>query len=204
MKKLFSALAIVGALITGAAHAGIEIGKPAPDFTFKDIAGVEHTLSGFKGKTVVLEWTNPGCPFVHKFYDKGDMPHIQAQAKTNPDVVWIAINSSAAGKEGHFASNEEAVKWATDNKFAGNAYVLDASGEFGKLYGAKVTPHMFVINAEGNVAYAGAIDSVKSPDPADIATADNYVLKTLEALAAGKAPEMTSTEPYGCGVKYAN
>lgn len=204
MKKLFAAVAIVAALVTGSAHADVEIGKPAPDYTFKDISGVEHTISKLKGKIVVLEWSNPGCPFVHKFYDKSDMPHIQTEAKKNADVVWIAINSSGKDKEGYFANDEDAKKWVSDNKFAGDAYVLDTAGAFGKLYGAKTTPHMFVINKEGNVAYAGAIDSIKSPDSADIAKADNYVLQALTAIAAGKEPATTSTESYGCGVKYAD
>lgn len=204
MKKLLSALAIIGALITGSAHAGVEIGKPAPDFTFKDITGAEHTLSKFKGKTVVLEWTNPGCPFVVKFYKDGHMQKFQEQAKQDPNVVWIAINSSAEGKEGYFASDEEAQKAITEKGFKGTAYVRDPSGAFGKAFGAQVTPHMFVINAEGNVAYAGAIDSIKSADSADIEKADNYVMNALASLAKNEAVAVTSTEPYGCSVKYAN
>jgi peroxiredoxin len=204
MKKIFAAIAVTALLLTGQAFAGVEIGKPAPDFTFKDVMGMEHKVSDFKGRILVLEWTNPECPFVHKFYDKGDMPRIQALAKATPDVAWIAINSSGEKKEGHFASDEEAKKSLEKVKFAGDAYVRDPSGEFGKAYGAKTTPHMFVIDKEGNVAYAGAIDSIKSADSEDIAKADNYVLKAIEALVKGEKPAVASTDAYGCGVKYKN
>ena len=185
-------------------QAGVEIGKPAPDYTFTDIGGTSHTLSKRKGRIVVLEWTNPGCPFVKKFYSNGDMQRIQREAKKNPDVLWFAINSSGKDKEGYFSSDEEASKDVAARQFAGDAYVRDPEGTFGKLYSAKVTPHMFVIDKEGNVAYAGAIDSIKSTDVADIAKADNYVLKAIEALAEGKKPKVSSTDAYGCGVKYAD
>jgi peroxiredoxin len=204
MKKFLAALAVAAAFTVAPAMAEVTIGQPAPDHSFKDVNGVEHSIAGFKGKTVVLEWTNPGCPFVKKYYDKGDMQRVQGEAKANPDLVWVAINSSADGKEGSFASDEEAKKAVTEAGFKGDAYVRDNSGAFGKLYGAKTTPHMFVIDKDGNVAYAGAIDSIKSADQADIAKADNHVLKALEALAKGEKPAVSSTEPYGCGVKYAD
>lgn len=205
MKKLILALTVCAALAAPAARADVEVGKAAPDITFTDIKGASHSIAGFKGKTVILEWSNPGCPFVKKFYDGGDMPKIQAEALAMTDLnpVWIAVNSSANGKEGHLADNAAAQKWVDDNKFAGIAYVRDESGAFGKLYGAKTTPHMFVINKDGNVVYQGAIDSIKSADQADIAKADNYVLAALNALAKGEAVKTTSTPPYGCSVKYA-
>lgn len=204
MKKFFACLTLLTAFAAAPAFAGVEIGKPAPDYTFKDISGAEHSISDMKGKIVVLEWTNPHCPFVHKFYDQGDMPRIQAEAKKiSDDVYWIAINSSAKDKEGFIATDEDAQKDVTARQYAGDIYVRDVKGTFGKLYGAKTTPHMFVIDEDGNVAYAGAIDSIKSPDQPDIAKADNYVLKAIEALEDGKKPEVSSTEAYGCGVKYA-
>jgi peroxiredoxin len=203
MKSLFTVLAVAALLFTSVAHADIETGKAAPDYTFKDIAGAEHSIAKFKGKTVILEWTNPGCPFVKKFYDHGDMPKIQEKALANPDTVWISINSSAEGKEGHL-TNESAAKWVADNSSKTNAYVLDPTGAFGKLYGAKTTPHMYVINKEGTLVYQGAIDSIKSADAADIAKANNYVLKALDALNAGSTPEVGSTASYGCSVKYAD
>jgi peroxiredoxin len=204
MKKFLAALTVAAAFAVAPAMAEVTIGQPAPDHTFKDINGVEHSIAGFKGKTIVLEWTNPGCPFVQKFYKGGDMQKFQAETLVDTDVVWIAVNSSADGKEGSFATDEEAKKAVEAAGFKGTAYVRDPSGAFGKLYGAKTTPHMFVIDTKGNVAYAGAYDSIKSADGADIAKAENYVDSALNALAAGEMPETTSTEPYGCGVKYAD
>ena len=206
MKKLLSltlgAAFIAFGLLIGSAQAA-ETGKTAPDYSFTDIDGNAHKISGFKGKTVILEWTNPGCPFVKKFYDANEMQRVQNEVLKDKDIVWISINSSAKGKEGNL-DEAAAKKYIADHKAAPTAYVLDASGEFGKLYGAKTTPHMFVIDKNGKLVYQGAIDSIKGFDPADIAKADNYVLKTLEALKAGKAPAVSSTEPYGCGVKYAD
>jgi peroxiredoxin len=201
MKTILTALALVGFLLAAPAHAAVEVGKPAPDFKFTDINGNAHSISGFKGKTVVLEWTNPGCPFVVKFYKNGDMPKFQEQALADPNVVWVSINSSARGKEGSLTV-DEAKKLVTEKGIKSSAYVLDPSGEFGKLYGAKTTPHMFVMDKDGIVQYQGAIDSIKSFDSEDISKADNYVLNALEALAAGKTPAVTSTESYGCSVKY--
>lgn len=204
MKTFFSALALVAALFVAApaAHAAVESGKPAPDFKFTDIAGKEHSIAGFKGKTVVLEWTNPGCPFVKKFYEADAMQKLQGDATAN-GVVWITINSSAKGKEGAL-SKEEAAKYVSDHVVKSTTYVVDESGEFGKLYGAKTTPHMFVINKDGVVVYQGAIDSIKSADAADIAKADNYVTAAIEAANKGEMPRVTSAAPYGCNVKYAD
>ena len=202
MKKLLTAFACVAMLATGAANADVQIGKPAPDYTFTDIKGVEHSIKGLQGQTVVLEWNNPNCPFVKKFYDAGMMQKFQETQYKNLPVTWITINSSAEGKEGYFATDAEAQKWLDEKGFKGAAYVRDPSGAFGKLYGAKVTPHMFVISKQGDVLYQGAIDNIKSADATDIAKADNFVLKTLQGLAEGRTPQVTSTDPYGCGVKY--
>lgn len=203
MKKIFTALCFAAMLAAGAAaHAEVQIGKPAPDITFKDVKGVERSIKGLQGQTVVLEWSNPGCPFVHKFYDSGMMQKFQQTQYKNLPITWIAINSSAEGKEGYFATDAEAQKWLDKEKFAGAAYVRDPSGAFGKLYGAKATPHMFVISAKGDMVYQGAIDNIKSADATDIAKADNFVLKALQGLAEGRTPEVTSTDPYGCSVKY--
>lgn len=203
MKKLFAAAFLAFGLLTGGVVHAAEIGKIAPDYTFTDIEGHSHTISKFKGKTVVLEWTNPGCPFVKKFYNAGEMQRVQKLALADKDVVWISINSSAEGKEGHLDA-AGAKKYITDHKTHATAYVLDPTGAFGKLYGAKTTPHMFVIDKDGKLAYQGAIDSIKGFDAADIAKADNYVLKALAALKAGKQPNPASTESYGCSVKYAD
>ena len=202
MKKLLCAAFLAVALLAGSANAA-EIGKTAPDYTFKDIKGNEHKISEFKGKTVILEWTNPGCPFVKKFYDANEMQRVQTVALKDTNVVWFTINSSAPGKEGHLTT-EEAAKYVADHKAAQTAYVLDPTGAFGKLYGAKTTPHMFVIDKEGKLAYQGAIDSIKGFDPAEIPKATNYVLEALKALKEGKQPTVTSTPSYGCSVKYAD
>lgn len=200
MKRMI--LAALAVLVMGAtpALAAPEVGKPAPDFTATDINGASVTLSALKGKTVVLEWTNHQCPFVVKQYDTKAMQTLQEKA-TKDGVVWISIVSSAKGKEGHVTA-EEAKKIATESGAKFTHKILDESGVIGKLYDAKTTPHMFVVNAEGNVAYMGAIDSDPSPRLSSVAGATNYVAAALEALKAGKAVEPASTQPYGCGVKY--
>lgn len=183
------------------AHA-VEVGKPAPDFKAKDIAGVEQSISGHKGKVVVLEWTNPGCPFVRKHYDGSNMQTLQKYA-ADKGVVWIAVNSSAEGKEGYM--DTAAAKASVEKEKAVPAsYVLDAEGTIGKLYGAKTTPHMYIINAEGTLVYEGAIDDKASADPEDIKTSKNYVKEGLDELLAGKPITTPQTKAYGCSVKYKN
>lgn len=178
------------------------VGKPAPDFTGTDSNGVKHTLSEHKGKTVVLEWTNPGCPFVIKHYESKNMQALQKEA-TDDGVVWLSINSSAAGKEGNQTA-EAANAYMKEQGTASTARILDPSGEIGHLYGAQTTPHMFVINPEGILVYAGAIDDNDSFKPETIKGAKNYVREALAAVKAGKPVEVASTKSYGCGVKYAN
>jgi peroxiredoxin len=199
MKKILMSIA---ALLISAplAFAAPEIGKPAPDFTAKDTMGKEVNIAALKGKLVVLEWTNPGCPFVKKFYDAGDMQKLQA-TYTAKDVQWIRVNSSAEGKEGN-QTTEGANALAKTQKVSATATILDPKGEIGHLYDAKTTPHMFVIGKDGNIAYMGAIDSIRSTDAADIAKADNYVAQALDALLADKPVKTTSAPAYGCGVKY--
>ncbi|MBK6895963.1 MAG: redoxin domain-containing protein [Alphaproteobacteria bacterium] len=200
-RKLILALALVPfALGATPAFAVAEVGQPAPDFTATDIKGNEVKLSDLKGKNVVLEWTNQECPFVVKHYKSGNMQAVQKTA-TEGGAVWISINSSAPGMQGNTTA-EEAVKIETDAGVHSTNRILDPNGDIGQLYGAKTTPHMFVINAEGNVAYAGAIDSVADADPASIAGASNYVLAALDDLKAGNPVQTPTTTPYGCGVKY--
>lgn len=177
------------------------VGEAAPDFTAADIKGVSHTLSAHKGKIVVLEWNNPECPFVKKFYDAGAMQKFQKDAAAK-GVVWLSINSSAAGKQGNL-TNETAASLLAESKAEPAAYILDADGAIGKLYGAKTTPHMFVIDKEGKLAYAGAIDDKASTDSADIEGARNYVNLAIEALVNGSGKlDVPQTTAYGCGVKY--
>ncbi len=199
MKKLLTTAAAI--LVSAQlAFAAPEIGKTAPDFTAKDTNGNEITLSKLKGKFVVLEWTNPGCPFVKKYYGQGDMQKLQADY-TAKGVEWIRINSSAPGKEGNQTA-EEANKLAAEQHAAASATILDSDGTIGHLYEAKTTPHMFIIGKTGSVVYMGAIDSVRTPDPADIKDAEHYVADALDALLVGKEIKMPVTQPYGCGVKY--
>ncbi|MEM6884827.1 MAG: thioredoxin family protein [Verrucomicrobiota bacterium] len=177
-----------------------EIGKPAPAFTLTDTNGTSHNLSDFKGKFVVLEWVNHGCPFVGKFYNPGKMQEWQG-SYTGKDVVWLSICSSASGKQGHMSTED----WNAKIKSSGTqatAVLIDEDGTVGKAYEAKTTPHMFIIDPTGNLIYAGAIDSVRSTDSEDIAKATNYVAQALDEALAGKAVSTPTTSPYGCSVKY--
>lgn len=179
---------------------GISYAKEASDFTLKDTDGNEVTLSTYKGKIVVLEWFNHGCPFVKKHYDKGHMQKLQ-ETYTENDVVWLAICSSAPSKQGH----RDAAGHKADAETKGTkatAILLDEDGKVGKLYSAKTTPHMFIIDAEGKIAYEGAIDSKRSTNPDHIADSTNFVKQALDELLAGKAVSKAKTTPYGCSVKY--
>lgn len=200
MRRLLTGLFLGVVMFTSQAFAAAEVGKPAPAFTATDSNGKTHSLSDFAGKTVVLEWTNHDCPFVKKFYKVGKMQELQ-RAATADGVVWLSVISSAPGKEGH-VSGEAANKLTKDRNAAPTAVLLDEKGTLGQLYGAKTTPHFFIVNGAGNVAYAGAIDSIKSTDSADIASATNYVAQALGELKAGKAVSIPSTQAYGCSVKY--
>lgn len=186
----------------GAAHVETapRPGAMAPDFTLSDAAGKSHTLSSYKGKWVVLEWVNYDCPFVKKHYGTGNMQKLQ-KAALDKGAVWLSVNSSAPGKQGHF-EGAALTKRIADEKAAPVAYLIDSDGKVGKEYKAKTTPSMFVINPEGKVVYAGAIDDKASTDQEDVATAKNYVTAALDAGMAGKVVQTSSTQSYGCGVKY--
>jgi len=198
MKKLIFALATL--FIANAAYADATIGKAAPDFGAPTASGKTVSLSDYRGKLVVLEWNNPGCPFVKKFYEVGAMQELQA-AYTKKGVVWLSINSSAKGNEG-FVDADSAKALIADKKAVPTEYLFDDSGVIGHKYGAKTTPHMFVIDTKGVLVYAGAIDDKASTDSDDIKGAKNYVTAALDALLAGKKIETTSTQAYGCNVKY--
>lgn len=176
------------------------VNQPAPDFSATDSTGKTVKLSDYKGKYVVLEWLNHGCPFVRKHYDAGNMQKLQ-ETYTGKGVVWLSIVSSAPGKEGH-VTPAEAEKERAENKSKATAILLDPEGKVGRLYGAKTTPHMFVINPAGNVVYMGAIDSKSSTDSADIPSSTNYVAAALDAAMAGQPVKTAETKPYGCSVKY--
>lgn len=174
--------------------------RQAKDFTLRDPSGTEHTLSTHRGSYIVLEWINFGCPFVRKHYDGGNMQGLQ-QALVSEGVVWYAVCSSAPGTQGYFEGQALIDKVAAEN-FSGTAYLVDAEGEVGRAYGAKTTPHMFVIDPEGNIIFEGAIDSIRSQDSADCAKATNYVKSAIAAHKAGEKVDPAFAAPYGCSVKY--
>jgi peroxiredoxin len=176
------------------------VGGAAPDISVTDSKGKTHTLSQYKGKYVVLEWFNPECPFVKKHYGGGNMQKLQEEF-TGKGVVWLTINSSAPGLEGHLTA-EQAEKKMAEWKTKATALLIDAEGKAGQTYGAKNTPQMFVINPEGKIVYEGAIDSKATPKPEDIPSSTNYVKAALDESMAGKNVSNASTKPYGCSVKY--
>lgn len=198
MKSMIVLLALL-ASVSGFA---IETGKPAPDFTLKS-AGTkdgEIKLSDFKGKVVVLEWLNHGCPFVRKHYDSGNMQNLQKKY-VSQNVIWFSVISSAPGKQGHVDS-AGARKEMVSNKSGATNILLDPTGKVGMLYGAKTTPHMYVINKEGTLVYQGAIDDKPDTDKASVAGAKNYVAEALDLTLAGKPVAQATTKSYGCSVKY--
>lgn len=176
------------------------IGKQAPLFKATTYEGTTVSLGEFKGKTVVLEWKNHKCPFVKKHYSKNNMQQLQ-KSLTQKGVIWLSIISSAPGKQGHLSPQECKTQIETEQSFA-STVLLDESGKIGRLYDAKTTPHMFVINPEGTLVYMGAIDSIRSANPDDISKSTNYVVNAVNAIAAKTAIEPSSTAPYGCSVKY--
>ncbi len=200
MTLMAAAMALLVTACLPKAEAAVEIGQAAPDFTATDSKGVAHKLSDYKGKIVVLEWNNPECPYVVKHYDSKNMQNLQAKY-TAEDVVWLTINSGAEGKQGHMTP-EQANGYIGEKGAKQTAYLMDGEGTVGNLYGAKVTPHMYVIDANGTLVYNGAIDSVNSTKQEDIAGATNYVSAAIDALKAGKPVETATTQAYGCGVKY--
>lgn len=199
--KIIAALFILSAAAPQA-RADITIGQPAPDFTLTDTHGQTHSLSGYLGKTVVLEWTNHECPYVRKHYDGGNMQALQKE-ETEKGIVWLTIVSSAPGEQGH-TTPEDANKVIESQKSAETARLLDASGDTGRLYGAKTTPHMFIINPEGMAVYAGAIDDRPSSRMDTLEGAHNHVRTALAEMAEGKPVSTPQTKPYGCSVKYAH
>ena len=183
-----------------AAFAAPEAGKPALDFTLKDTAGKEVKLSDYKGKFVVLEWVNFGCPFVKKHYDSHNMQKLQKEF-TDKGVVWLSICSSAPGKQGNMCPADAAAA-AKALGFSATEYLIDEDGKVGNLYGARTTPEMFVVDPKGDVVYMGAIDDRPSPDPASLEGATNYVKTALTEAMAGKPVTTPVTKSYGCSVKY--
>jgi peroxiredoxin len=202
MMKQYLPLAAVFVLGCQPALAAPQIGTQAPNFRLADANGQPVTLAQYRGKTVVLEWNNPGCPYVKKHYDSGNMQKAQAAARKD-GVVWLTINSGAPGKQGHM-TGAQAKAFLASAKAQPTAYLLDPNGVVGKGYGAVTTPHMYVVDKAGKLVYAGGIDDKATASPADIAGARNHVLAALSELKAGKTVSVATSRPYGCSVKYAN
>lgn len=196
--KLFAATTL--AFASAAALASAAVGQPAPAFSATDTSGKTVSLADFKGKHVVLEWVNPGCPFVVKHYGAGNMQATQKSAAAK-GVVWLTINSTAAD-HGDYKAPAALAGWMTQQKAAATHTLMDADGKVGRAFGARTTPHMYVINPAGNVVYAGAIDNRPTANPADIAGATNHVNAALAESLAGKPVTVASTRAYGCGIKY--
>jgi peroxiredoxin len=192
--------ALFAVVLAASAYAAPEVGKPAPDFALPDLSGKQHELSNYKGKYVVLEWVNFGCPFVKKHYGSQNMQTLQKEF-VDKGVVWLSICSSAPGKQGN-ETPDAAKKGISKFGWAASAYLVDTDGKVGKLYNTKTTPDMFVIDPEGTLIYAGAIDNKPNPDPSTVNGASNYVKAALSEATAGKDVSVPTTKPYGCSVKY--
>ncbi len=185
-----------------AQNAAATVGQQAPAFTATDLSGKTVSLADYKGKTVVLEWMNPGCPYVRKHYDSGNLPATQREAAAQ-GVVWLAINSTAKAHEDYLAPNALGA-WMGQRKAVPTATLMDEPGTVGRAYGARTTPHMYIVDAKGVLVYAGAIDNKPSANPADIPGATNHVKVALADLKAGRPVSAPITRPYGCSVKYAS
>lgn len=199
-KRLFNIIFIILALYACGSGATLRVGEPAPDFEGVDSSGHVHRLADYRGKIVVLEWTNHECPFVRKHYSAGNMQEQQREAAAQ-GVVWLSVISSAPGKQGH-VSPDEADRLTRNRNAQPEAVILDSEGRIGRAYAAKTTPHMFIIDATGKLVYMGGIDSMTSTNPDDIPGATQYVRVALQEMAAGKSISTAVTKPYGCSVKY--
>ena len=184
------------------ASASLTTGGPARDFKLRDTDGNVVSLSQFKGRTVVVEWHNPGCPFVQKHYGSGNMQATQAAARAG-GAVWLTVNSGAPGKQGHMTGAEAAALVKRDGAKS-TEYLLDPSGVVGKAWAAKTTPHLYIVDPAGTLRYQGAIDDKPTANPADITGARNHVTAALGEMKGGKPVSVAETKPYGCSVKYAD
>lgn len=197
-RLLVSALILSAALFSGA-HAAT-VGQSAPDFTLKDLNGKTVRLSDYRGRHVVLEWNNPGCPFVVKHYRSGNMQTLQKEAAAK-SVVWLAINSTEPA-HGDYLSPAQLARWMGEQQAAPTATLMDEDGRVGQAYAARVTPHMYIVDPQGKLTYAGGIDSIPSARMEDIRTATNYVRTGLAEALAGKSLSRATSQAYGCSIKY--
>jgi len=198
--RLLAAMAAFGLLTAGAARAQLVPGQSAPAFTLATVDGKPVSLADFRGRYVVLEWNNPHCPFVVKHYGSGNMQSLQKRFAAE-NVAWLTINSTHTGHADYMAPAALA-GWMKEQGAAPTALVLDTDGKVGRAYGARTTPHMYVIDPKGTLVYAGAIDDKRSANAADVKTATNYVVQALGELRAGKPVSAASTTAYGCSIKY--
>lgn len=192
--------ALPALLLAATAQAAPSVGQPAPDFTLQDTGGKAVRLSDYRGKYVVLEWTNPGCPYVRKHYDSGNMAATQQDAAAK-GVVWLSINSTEKDS-GDYLQPAKLVAWQKERKVQPTATLMDEEGTVGKAYGARTTPHMYIVDPQGRLVYAGGIDSIPSSSRDDIAKAVNYVKQGLAEATSGKAISAATTRAYGCSIKY--
>jgi len=201
MKRLVLGLAAALAVVTAPVSAlAAIVGQAAPDFSAPDLAGKAVKLSDFRGKFVVLEWTNPECPYVRRHYDSGNMPSLQKEFAAK-GVVWLAVNSSSP-ESGEFTPPDGMTKWVAAKGAAPTAVLIDKDGKVGRLYGARTTPHMYVIDPQGKLVYAGAIDDKRWANVEETKSAKNHVRAALGEAMAGKPVAVSATTPYGCSVKY--
>ncbi len=199
MKKSLFAFSFA-TVFSSAVLAGASVGTPAPDFSLTDLNGKAVKLSDFKGKHVVLEWHNPACPFVVKHYDTSNMQALQDKYDAK-DTVWLSVNSTNTDHQ-DYRSNAQMKTYLSEKKSTPDAYLPDVDGKVGLAYGAKTTPHMYVINPAGTLVYAGAIDSIPSANKDDLKRAQNYLVAALDESRGGKAVSKATSTPYGCSVKY--
>jgi len=197
---LFRVALLALTLFAGSASAAVRVGAPAPDFSGVDTQGKTHRLADYRGKTVVLEWTNHDCPYVRKHYGAGNMQDQQREAAAQ-GVIWLSVISSAPGQQGH-VSPAEADALTRSRNATPHAVLLDPAGTIGRAYGAKTTPHLYIIDEAGQLVYMGGIDSLTTANPDDIARATQYVRIALQERAAGQPISTPVTRPYGCSVKY--
>ena len=193
-------LACASFALAGAVHAAPAVGQAAPEIVLKDAAGQTVKLSDYRGKFVVLEWTNPGCPYVRKHYDSGNMSSTQQDAAAK-GVVWLSVNSTERDS-GDYLAPAKLVSWQKERKLQATATLMDEEGVAGKAYGARTTPHMYIVDPQGKLVYAGGIDSIPSSSQSDIPKAVNYVKTGLAEATAGKPITNAATRPYGCSIKY--
>jgi peroxiredoxin len=191
----------VGLLAAGVVAAQAMVGQPAPAFAATDTEGKPVRLADYKGKHVVLEWVNPGCPYVQKHYNSGNLPATQKDARAR-GVVWLAVNSTAIDAY-DYRKPADLAAWLKAKDATPTATLMDVDGKVGRAYGARTTPHMYLIDPQGKLVYAGAIDSIPSANASDIKSATNYVKQALDEALAGKPLSKPTSQAYGCSIKYA-